>query len=105
MNEIADGTVAVASVLKAVNYSLIPFPSGPGSQLVNSADPVCTSVVSGSIDFPRRSAEQRAIRKASVGLTAEGIKRAEIPFANCCWCEFENNSGSICATRSYCAIK
>ncbi len=83
----------------------MPFPSRPGNQFVNSADTVCTSVVRGSIKFTRRSLEQRAIRKASVGLPVEGIKRLEIPFSTCCWCEFENNTGSIKAARSRGAIQ
>src|SRR5262249_49845465 len=46
-NKIADRTVAIVSALKAVNHSLAPFASGPGGQLVNSADTVSATVVSG----------------------------------------------------------
>ena len=105
MNEIAYGTVAIASSLKAINYSLVPLAGLPGRQLVNSANAVLASIVSGSIEFTRSSAEQAAVRKTSVGLAVKGIQRPEIPLSNRCGCEFENESGSINATRSHSPIE
>src|ERR1043166_1266583 len=84
MNKIADGTVAVASSLEAINYSLRPFAVLPGRQLVNSANTVFASIISGSIEFTRTSAEQCAIRKTPVGLPVKRIQRREVPFSSRC---------------------
>src|SRR5262249_14854301 len=105
INEIANGTVAVASLLKTVNCSLVPFSNRPQKQLINSTDTVRTAVVSGPIEFTRRSAEQCAVRKTPIRLTMKRIKRPEIPFSNCCRSELENNSAAIKAARSRSAIE
>src|SRR6267142_1878327 len=104
-NKIADRAVAVVCTLKAVNHSLAPFASRPGDQLVNSADTISTTVVSGPIKFSRSSAKQRAVRETPVRLPMEGIERPKIPFSNYCGCELENNSASVSSPSSSCTVE
>src|SRR5439155_27253016 len=105
MNEISDRTVAVSSSMESNNYSLVPLAALPRIKLVNCANAVLASIVSGSIEFTGSSAEQAAVRKTSVGLAVKGIQRPEIPFSNRCGCEFENESASMSATRSHSPIE
>src|SRR5439155_22357530 len=104
-NKIADRAIAVASLLEAIEYALVPFADRLRRQLVNSADAINSAVISRSVDITQTIEEQRAIGKTPVWLAPEGINRPEIPLSHTPGRKLENNSASISATGSSRAIE